>query len=177
MSIESMAAHQPVWQVYAFFGPLSSLLQQAAIVFTPTFSQNKMERSEFSRTMLMFGLLVGVISGVICMTLFNLTPFAFTNNSSLWSLMASLTPFAFIALCFCAVDVVQEGLLIANGNGAFLGFAMWINVVVVFVCTNAFEVFTSSVDIFSVWWCLVLFFVSRILLNASRLNHISLFSH
>jgi len=171
MQVSQMASHQPVWQMYAFLSFSCSVLSNATIIFAPGF-KTRFERSEFSRTMLALGAFTGAMTGLGCVVLFNLVPFLFTPDSSLWPTMANVAPMALVALSLNGIDTVQEGMLIVNGEAKYLGIAMWFNCFVVLVYTSLLNIVFSKtgVSVFSVWSCLVVFFSSRVILNMSRIR-------
>ena len=111
-------------------------------------------------------------TGLGCVVLFNLVPFLFTPDSSLWPTMANVAPMALVALSLNGIDTVQEGMLIVNGEAKYLGIAMWFNCFVVLVYTSLLNIVFSKtgVSVFSVWSCLVVFFSSRVILNMSRIR-------
>ena len=74
--------------------------------------------------MLALGAATGAATGLGCVLLFNLLPFLFTPDSSLWPTMAGVAPMALVALSLNGVDTVQEGMLIVNGEARYLGMAM-----------------------------------------------------
>ena len=174
MDVRAMASHQPVWQMFAFLSFTCAVLSQATIIFTPE-NKTRIERSEFSKKMLGLGLLTGTVTGGASVLLFTLFPALFTPDPGLWPAMATIAPYALLALALNGIDTVQEGLLISNREEAYLGRAMWVNALVIFLFSNALNLLTTSVSVSSVWWCLVVFFTSRVSINAWKLLRMDLF--
>ena len=147
---------------------MCSVLNQAVIIFSPQYGSNKSKKAlkrEFSRTVLLLGLCIGIAGGTAIILLFNLVPQMFSPQVALWSKMQAVAPMALMALALNGLDTVLEGLLIANGYSRYLGAAMWINCLVVFLFTTISSKLSSTVGLISVWSCLVVFFISRVSLN------------
>ena len=189
MGVHNLASHQPVWQLYGVLSFTCSVLNQAVVIFAPQYSttktttasiaagskdsnnndnnNKKVIQTAFCRTVLLLGFCVGLSGGTIIIILFNNFPQMFSSSSHLYPTMQKVAPFAFFGLILNGMDTVLEGLLIANNNSRYLGFAMWMNCLVVFLFTTISNTLSkeATVGIFSVWSCLVVFFVSRVSLN------------
>ena len=142
-------------------------LEQCALAFLSN-ARSEFERTELKRMIMAGGTLLGISAGSVLLVPL-LAPYMFTADTALWAPMRSVALPGFISMVMAGIDVGMNGLLLAEGQVAYMARAMLIN-----LGATAVYMFTRgrSGTLVDVWWGLVFFFCIRAAQGATKLLQI-----
>ena len=163
----SLAAHQPVMQLWGLCSFTSAPLEQASLAFLPIAKTLK-DKHEMMGALLATGAILGVVCSTIAVGVPTLFPFLLTSDKSLWVLMGSVWKQGMFSMLCCGLDVTSTGILLANRDTGYVAKAMVISLCILIAFFYGQPFFGGGSSLSGVWWGLAAFFLSRVVQSFPR---------
>ena len=163
----SLAAHQPIFSLWAMCSFMNGPLENAAIAFLPT-TRNLSEKKDLILALLASGALLSFFCSCISVGIPSLMPQLLTSDTTLWPIMRSVWLPGLVAMFSCGYDVSSTGILLGERDTAYVARAMVVSLCVMFASVSIGAVWAGSHTLSVVWWALAAFFISRVLQSFPR---------
>eukprot|EP00890_Picochlorum_soloecismus_P005083 jgi/Picsp_1/5576/NSC_02935-R1_enhanced disease susceptibility len=163
----SLAAHQPVMQLWGLCSFTSAPLEQASLAFLPIAKTLK-DKHEMMGALLATGAILGVVCSTVAVGVPTLFPFLLTSDKSLWVLMGSVWKQGMFSMLCCGLDVTSTGILLANRDTGYVAKAMVISLCILIAFFYGQPFLGGGSSLSGVWWGLAAFFLSRVVQSFPR---------